>query len=55
MTVLEATGRPRVGVVGGGSWGTVLAHLAASNGHPVSLWVGDAETASAINATRRNA
>lgn len=55
MTVLEATGRPRVGVVGGGSWGTVLAHLAATNGHAVSLWLRDPEAAAAINATRRNA
>ncbi|MNR86841.1 Glycerol-3-phosphate dehydrogenase [NAD(P)+] [compost metagenome] len=55
MTVLEATGRPRVGVVGGGSWGTVLAHLAASNDRPVTLWVRDPEAAEAINATRRNA
>ena len=54
-TILESTGRGRVGVLGGGSWGTVLAHLAASNGNPVSLWVRDAAAADALNATRRNA
>ncbi len=55
MTVLESTGRPRVGVLGGGSWGTVLAHVAATSGNAVSLWVRDPETAAAITATRRNA
>lgn len=54
MTILEATGRPRVGVVGGGSWGTVLAHLAAVNGHDVRLWMRDAQAAAEIQATRRN-
>lgn len=54
MTTLELTGRPRVGVLGGGSWGTVLAHVAASAGNPVILWGRDPETAEAVNARRRN-
>ena len=29
----------RVAVIGGGSWGTALAFLLASNGHDVNLWV----------------
>ena len=29
----------KVVVLGGGSFGTVLANLAASNGYEVSLWV----------------
>ena len=35
----------RVAVLGGGSFGTVLANIAASNGYEVSLWVRDAEQA----------
>ena len=31
----------KVAVLGGGSFGTVLANLAASNGNQVSLWVRD--------------
>ena len=32
-------------VLGGGSFGTVLANLAASKGHDVSLWVKDSDKA----------
>ena len=39
----------KVVVLGGGSFGTVLANLAASNGHDVSLWVRDSEQALRIN------
>ena len=35
----------KVVVLGGGSFGTVLANLAASNGYQVSLWVRDSEHA----------
>ena len=35
----------KVVVLGGGSFGTVLANLAASNGYDVTLWVRDAEQA----------
>ena len=40
----------RVAVLGAGSWGTALAHLAAANGHAVTLWARDAALASQINA-----
>lgn len=43
-----------VAVVGGGSWGTVLAHLASQNCEEVLLWVRDEEAARAMNATRSN-
>ena len=39
----------QVAVLGGGSFGTVLANLAASNGHEVRLWVRDADQALRIN------
>jgi glycerol-3-phosphate dehydrogenase (NAD(P)+) len=40
--------------MGGGSWGTVLANLAAANVQEVRLWSRDEETVRAINATRVN-
>ena len=39
----------KVAVLGGGSFGTVLANLAASNGFEVKLWVRDADQALRIN------
>ncbi|HEY9854586.1 MAG TPA: NAD(P)H-dependent glycerol-3-phosphate dehydrogenase [Stenomitos sp.] len=44
-----------VSVIGGGSWGTIIAHLIAENGHPVKLYMRDADQAAQLNATRRNA
>ena len=39
----------RVTVLGGGHWGTALAHLAARKGHPVTLWAREAEVVAGIN------
>ena len=44
----------KVAVLGGGSFGTVLANLAASNGHNVSLWVRDSDQALRINSEGAN-
>ncbi len=44
----------RVAVIGGGTWGTVLAQLVARNAREVRLWVKDEDTARAIGATRQN-
>ena len=44
----------KVAVLGGGSFGTVLANLAASNGYQVSLWVRDSEQALRINSEGAN-
>ena len=41
-------------VFGGGSWGTALAHLLASEGRDVLLWCRSAEQARAITLTGRN-
>ena len=39
----------KVAVVGGGSFGTVVANIAASNGHPVSFWMRSEALAETIN------
>ena len=44
----------KVAVLGGGSFGTVLANIAASNGYDVSLWVRDSEQALRINSEGAN-
>ena len=35
--------KPRIAVLGGGSFGTVIANLAAGNGCEATLWMRDAE------------
>ncbi|MDB2489298.1 NAD(P)-dependent glycerol-3-phosphate dehydrogenase [Gammaproteobacteria bacterium] len=45
----------KIAVLGGGSFGTVLANIAASNGNNVSLWVRDSEQALRINSEGANA
>ena len=44
----------KVAVLGGGSFGTVLANIAASNGNNVALWVRDSEQALRINSEGAN-
>ncbi|MAE71344.1 MAG: glycerol-3-phosphate dehydrogenase, partial [Gemmatimonadetes bacterium] len=44
----------RVGVIGGGSWGTTLAHLAAVAGSDVTLWVRSDAVRDRINAEHRS-
>lgn len=44
----------RIGVVGGGAWGTALAQVAASKGHPTLLWAREPEVVAGINETRQN-
>lgn len=43
----------KIGVIGGGAWGTALAQVAARGGD-VTLWVREGEVAEAINTTRTN-
>jgi glycerol-3-phosphate dehydrogenase (NAD(P)+) len=45
--------RIKVGVIGGGSWGTTVGHLAAHN-VPTTLWARDPETCAAIETQHRN-
>ena len=44
----------KISVLGGGSWGTVLAYLASLNGNEVTLWMRDEEVAKEINSTNIN-
>ncbi|MBV6552671.1 glycerol-3-phosphate dehydrogenase, partial [Acinetobacter soli] len=41
----------RITVLGGGSFGTAMANLAARNGCDTMIWIRDAETAEEINKT----
>ena len=44
----------RIGVVGGGAWGTALAQVAAAKGEPVTLWAREFEVVTAINLAHEN-
>ncbi|MFK8020667.1 MAG: NAD(P)H-dependent glycerol-3-phosphate dehydrogenase [Pseudomonadales bacterium] len=44
----------KVAVLGGGSFGTVIANIIALNGHRVTLWLRNAERAAEINREHRN-
>ena len=44
----------RIGVIGGGAWGTALAQVAAHRGDPVLLWAREPDVVAAINRTREN-
>jgi glycerol-3-phosphate dehydrogenase (NAD(P)+) len=46
--------RHRVAVLGGGSFGTVIANIIASNDHRVSLWMRNDERADIVNSSREN-
>jgi glycerol-3-phosphate dehydrogenase (NAD(P)+) len=45
----------RVGIVGGGAFGTAMACVLRRRGHEIALWAREAEVADAINARRENA
>ncbi|KTE36553.1 MULTISPECIES: NAD(P)H-dependent glycerol-3-phosphate dehydrogenase [unclassified Sphingopyxis] len=45
--------RLKVGLLGGGSWGTTVAAVVSRNA-PITLWARDAETVESINANREN-
>ena len=45
----------RIGVIGGGAWGTALAQVAATGGRETLLWAYEHEVVDAINARHENA
>ena len=44
----------RIGVVGGGAWGTALAQVAASGGRDVLLWAREPEVVETVNSRHEN-
>lgn len=48
------TQNPRIGVVGGGSWGTALANLLAEKKYPIHFWVFEPEVKQQIEKEREN-
>ncbi len=44
----------RLGVIGGGAWGTALAQVAAAGGEPVMLWAREHAVVTAINLAHEN-
>ena len=50
----ESDTRMKIGVVGGGAWGTALANLLATKGLDVDLWVFEEEVRDQILETREN-
>ncbi len=44
----------KIGVIGGGAWGTALAQVAAAGGEPVRLWAREGGVVTSINATHEN-
>jgi len=46
--------RKNISVLGGGSWGTVLAYLASLNENDVTLWMRDSNLAEEINKNKTN-
>ena len=44
----------RIGVIGGGAWGTALAQVAAGDGAPVLLWAREDEVVAGINVAHEN-
>jgi len=44
----------KVGVIGGGAWGTALAQVAAAKGEPVLLWAREPEVVASVNAAHEN-
>ncbi len=44
----------KIGVIGGGAWGTALAQVAAHRGEPVTLWAREPEVVEGINTAHEN-
>ena len=44
----------RIGVIGGGAWGTALAQVAAAGDRPVTLWAREPEVVESVNAGHEN-
>ncbi len=54
MTLRQAQGERRVGIIGAGAWGTALAQALASDGSAVTIWAREPELVAEINEHRSN-
>lgn len=54
MTPKDFWRNSKVGVIGGGSWGTVLANLVSKNCQEVRVWLRDEDSVRTFNSTRQN-
>jgi glycerol-3-phosphate dehydrogenase (NAD(P)+) len=54
MTEKDFWRKSTVAVIGAGSWGTVLAHLASKNCNEVRVWTREEDQARSLNSTRTN-
>jgi len=45
----------KIGVLGGGAWGTALAQVAARGGEPVTLWAREDDVVTSVNTAHENA
>ncbi|MBI2913905.1 MAG: NAD(P)-binding domain-containing protein, partial [Chloroflexi bacterium] len=54
MKTCPEPGRRAIAVLGAGSMGTALAHLAAGNGHPVRVWSIETDVLEEVRDHRRN-
>ncbi|MEO7164047.1 MAG: hypothetical protein ABI041_14095, partial [Bdellovibrionia bacterium] len=52
MTHKDFWRNSKVGVIGGGNWGSVLANLVSGNCREVRVWIRNEESVRSINATR---
>lgn len=50
----DSAGKARIGVLGGGAWGTALAAATCKAGSDAVIWARDAATVTAINSEHRN-
>lgn len=55
LALLTIMSLKNVAVIGGGSFGTVIANIIAHNGHHTQLWMRDVDQVESLNATRQNA
>ena len=44
----------KIAVIGGGSFGTVIANITALNGHSVSFWMRSEDMVAEVNSTHEN-
>ena len=54
MTPPAKSSHHRMGILGGGAWGTALSHILAEAGNQVTLWAYESEVVQKINSDHEN-